>query len=430
MSSAASPFSPQAVIGLIVGGFILFVLLLWMMGTGAGGGSTNDGGAHVGGRGLNGYAALASFAEKRGYSVTRSRNEGGLKKPGILVLTPPHMIDAEDVNKIISQRRYVGPTLIILPKWLAAPVSANAPNARKGWVTLAGARAPNWHGVLDDVSISLDRDGKRTSSTWSSHNLSGPLPQNTQILSGWGKRVVPLVETGDSGRTLAGYVADNGYYPRLEAVALKDPAELGEDEERYPIVIVFEPDLLNNYGMNNPANAQLAAELFAAMDDDKSKSISFDLTQNGHGRSTNLLTLAFTPPFLAATICLLIAAVAAGWRALIRFGPPRTADRAIAFGKRTLVSNSAGLIRRSHRLYLIAAPYADAARDRLARALGLPRMTDAHATEEAIDRALAARDPNAPTFSQISANLRSARRADDMVKAAREIHSLERKLTR
>ena len=125
-----------------------------------------------------------------------------------------------------------------------------------------------------------------------------------------------------------------------------------------------------------------------------------------------------------------MAALAVGWRAFLRFGPPRTGSRAIAFGKRALVANAAGLIRRTGRLHLVAPPYADHARDRIVRALALPRMADAAAAEAAIDRAVAARMPGATPFSITAARLRAARRPHDMVQAAKDLHALERMLTR
>jgi len=158
--------------------------------------------------------------------------------------------------------------------------------------------------------------------------------------------------------------------------------------------------------------------------------VVFDLTLNGHARTANLLTLAFTPPFLAATLCLLLAAVVIGWRAFVRFGPPRQAGRAIAFGKRALVANSAGFLRRTRRLHLVTLPYADRARAATIRALGLARQPSVEAAERAIDRALVARAPESPPFSAIAARLRSARSDAQAVTAARELHALERKLTR
>jgi hypothetical protein len=176
-------------------------------------------------------------------------------------------------------------------------------------------------------------------------------------------------------------------------------------------------------------NAQLADRLVHALAGG-SRTVIFDLTLNGFKRTPNLLTLAFTPPFLAATLCLLLAALVAGWRAFLRFGPPRRAARAIAFGKGALVSNAAGLIRRTCRLHLIGGPYATRARERLARALALPRLADAEATEAAIDRALAGRQPDAVPFSVIAARLRNARTHNDIMKAAQDLHALERTLIR
>lgn len=55
--------------------------------------------------------------------------------------------------------------------------------------------------------------------------------------------------------------------------------------------------------------AQLAEKIILATMDDYDMTITFDLTLNGLGESKNLLTLAFEPPFLAATLCLLFAAL-------------------------------------------------------------------------------------------------------------------------
>ena len=181
--------------------------------------------------------------------------------------------------------------------------------------------------------------------------------------------------------------------------------------------------------MRDQANARLAERLVHAATGG-AQIVNFDLTLNGFTRALNLLTLAFTPPFLAATLCLLLAAVATGWRAFLRFGPPRAGVRAIAFGKQALVSNAAGLIRRSRRLHLITTPYATRARERLVQALALPRLADVAATEAAIDRALAARAPEATPFSAIAARLRAAHSPHDIIKAAQDLHALERTLIR
>lgn len=428
---AASPFSPRAALALVVFGALVFVALLYMIGTGAPGGSTNDGGGHAGGKGLNGYAAFAGYLEKRGYAVRRLRSEGALDDPGLLVLTPTAYAKGEDIDKIVLARRRIGPTLVVTPKWMPRPLPAETKDAKKGWVELAGVASPHWMGFLDDVGVKVGPAGDGKRAGWSGGGIAGTLPNAATVQSGKGERLVPLVEGGD-GRMLAAYVADEGSYPALESfagvmVSAGDPD--GNGDGLYPLILVFEPDLLDNYGMAQAANARLAEALVHAATGG-ARMVNFDLTLNGFGRRPNLLTLAFTPPFLAATLCLFLAALAVGWRAFLRFGPPRAATRAIAFGKRALVSNAAGLIRRSRRLHLITAPYAARARDRLARALALPRVADAPATEAAIDRALASRAPGSTPFSIVAARLRAARSPHDIIKAAQDLHALERTLIR
>lgn len=424
-------FSPRAVLGLVLFGAAAFVVLLWLIGTGMTGGNTNDGGGHVGGRGLNGYAALAGYLDQRGFDTAMGRSEGSLDEPGLLVLTPPHDADSETLARIVDRRRSTGPTLVILPKWIAVPASLQgSAQPREGWVVLAGAHPPDWPGFQDDITVALApmRAGGQVAG-WRAAGLSGALPASEQVLSGQGPYLVPLVE-GSDGRMLAGWVRDGGIYPGLEAASLRPPAPHGEDTTLFPLVFVFEPDLIDNYGMADRANAVLAERIVrAALAGSGTSRVTFDLTLHGFSRSANLLTLAFTPPYLAATLCLLLAALAVGWRAFLRFGPPLARGRAIAFGKRALVENTAGLILRAGRLRLIGPPYAAQARDRIARALGLPHA-DPVATDAAIDRALAARDPQAPAFSTVAARLAAARRLADMLRAARDLHSLERTLCR
>jgi hypothetical protein len=429
-NDASNPFNPRAVLALVLLGAGLFVALLWLIGSGSGGGSTNDGGGHAGGKGLNGYAALAMLLEKRGYVVSRARSEARLDDPGLLVLTPPLYGKTDDLNAIIEKRRRSGPTLLVLPKWQTMPATPalGQAKARKGWVQIGGGESPAWGNDIKDLgNLDLKIDNlSGASARWTGLGREGslPAPASSQSLSSGS--VVALVRNGN-GQTLVGFADDLGIYPELDDAAGVS-SEKADDDGLYPLVIVAEPDLLDNYGLADQKRALLALKLIETAMQGEKLEVSFDLTLNGFARSANLLTLAFTPPFLAATLCLLIAALAVGWRAFLRFGPPRRAGRAIAFGKRALIANAAGLIRRTRRLHLVGAPYADHARERLAKALALPRLADAAATEAAIDRALAGRAGQPAPFSQIAARLRAARRADDIVKAARDLHSLERTL--
>ncbi|MEP7222349.1 MAG: DUF4350 domain-containing protein [Novosphingobium sp.] len=428
---SASPFAPRAVLAMVVFGAAVFVALLYMIGSGMTGADTNNGGDHVGGKGLNGYAALALLLEKQGYDVHRAQTPSALDKPGLLILTPPANADGKEIAHIVDARRNIGPTLIITPKWLAMPARLINKSAPKGWVALDQIGPPNWPGFLDNVGVAVVKDA---SGQWVGHDLGGTLPDKNVIEVGKGRSLVPLVMTR-GGHLLAAYVADQGYSPALDARSLDNyDSSDGDDDQIYPLVVVFEPDLLDNYGMADRNTALGALALVRAAAGDAGKSVTFDLTLPGFKRNANLLTLAFKPPFLAATLCLLLAALAVGWRAFQRFGPPTAPARAIAFGKTALVANSAGLIRRSRRLHLLGAPYAALVRDRLAHELALPRHADADATEAAIDRALAARSSgyssDTPPFSLTAAQLRSARRPAELLRAGQALHALERMLTR
>lgn len=402
--NGGSPFSPRAVLAMLVIGALAFLLTLYFIGMGETGDPASDGGGHAAATGLNGYAGLYRLVEASGRPVEMNRNEGRLPQADLLILTPAHYADGEELARIVNQRRYAGPTLVILPKWQAAPAPTWQKDAKKGWVSLEGTGSPEWKGFADDISVAI----RPARGGWNGLGLTGSFPQAKAVQSGEGPGLVRLVD-GTDGRMLAAYRAD-------------------EDKDAYVTIFVFEPDLLNNYGLSRKENALLAMTLIDDICGGEPIPVMFDLTQNGLGRSANLLTLAFTPPFLAATICLIIAGVIVGWRALRRFGPPLAEARAIALGKRQLVANSAGFIRRTGRLHLLGPPYAALMRGRIARLLGLHRQQGDGALDAEIDRRLAARGAATPLFTQLAQQLRHVRKAHDLVRAAQGLKQIERTL--
>ncbi len=430
---APSPFTPRAALGLVLFGALSFVLLLWMIGTGIGDSGPGASGGHAMGKGLNGYAALSAYLKKRGYDVSAVQSRAALGRSGLLILTPLHEASAEELQEVVNNRRQAGPTIVVVPKWRAIALPRKTIKVKEGFVQLVGTDMPDWKGFY--VEIRLNGGALKTGPRpggWEASGLTGELPNPEKVISGDGKYVIPLAMGQGTGQILAGYMSDGGDYPKLRRQTVRyDEGELEEDPViQYPVVFVFDADLFNNYGMSREPNARLAEQIIRASLDDGDKSVAFDLTLVGYGRSPSLLTLAFTPPYLAATLCLLLTAAVALWRAYRRFGPALLAGQAIAFGKRALVSNSAGLIHRARRLHLLGAPYADAARERLAKSLALPARLDHQSADAAIDRALAARSPGSAPFSAVAANLRAARKPSDLLRAARQLHALERTLTR
>lgn len=416
-------FNPRVVFGVLVVGALAFFAMLWFIGQGDTGSGPDNGQAHAAGHGLAGYAGLADMIEKQGLTVERSRNQGRLDDEDVLmVLTPTHSTDSDDLAEVIESRRFTGPTLVILPKWYAMPLPRGTKGARPGWVRVGGAGKPPFAADLEGpIEMAIDLAPlKPGQPDWQGLELSGDLPERDVVLGLDGGAYVGLVRDS-GGRDLVGFADDGGCYAVLEEAAGVEP--LGEDEcePKWAVTVVFEPDLVNNWGLADRNRAMLAAKVVDLAREGEDFPVVFDLTLAGLGGQRNLLTLAFAPPFLAATLCLILALCVVAWRAFGRFGPPLAEGRGIAFGKTQLAANSAGFLRRSGRLHLLAAPYAAMVGRRLASAFGL-RSAD----PSAIDAALARRAPDSPAFSTLAARLEAARGPTETLRAAHALHTLER----
>ena len=460
MSAAAArpaAFSRLGAFALIAGGFGLFLAMLWLISADADfGGERGRGQAHAASVGLNGYAGLVRLAEAQGYSVELSRNAQDLKTRNLLVLTPAPFADAKEIEEILTERRSIGPTLVIMGKWWASAPGPNAPpqvqaKFKRGWVMLGGASPSDWptnlpdgyrfkHAVYprqaDAMAVEIappqaapsaapqaDAEPRKPGppARWAGMGLSGTLPREERLHAEIGDGQKALI-VDPAGRVLAfGIDLDGG--EELDSAA-EDEADIFTNPV-YPVIVLADPDLANNYGL---ADGQRAAAAIALVDrlaePEDIDEVVFDMTLNGFGASENLLTLAFRPPFLAATLCLLVALLIVGWRAFQRFGPAAATNGPdIAFGKRQLIANGAGLIVRARRFRLLGAPYAALAARRLAERLGLSRPDP-----EAIDAALARRLPEEEPFTRRAARLEAATKPADILAAAQGLDDLATKL--
>ncbi|QIQ87909.1 DUF4350 domain-containing protein [Erythrobacter sp.] len=419
---ASSPFGKATVFAVLAVGFLAFLALLWFISAGdTGGDRENDGAAHAASVGLNGYAGLVRLIEGAGHEVEVSRSPSDLETPDLLVIAPSPYADPEEIGALLEARQYQGPTLVLLPKWQARTVPDRAPAEirelfREGWVRLGLATETTWTNDLPapytfDTALDRPEEGEGESggaASFEGFGIAGDLPAKTTKFVLAKDTLEPLVSDGD-GRMLAFNVL----------------GEEGSDfyENAHWTVVVAEPDLVNNWGLADPARAAVALQLVREAGYGEDTRVVFDLTLNGFGGTQNLLTLAFRPPFLAATLCLIAALIVVGWRAFMRFGAAAASAPEIGFGKERLVRNGAGLILRAKRMRLLAAPYAALAQRRIARLLALKRPDDA-----AIDAALARRLPDEAPFSTRAEALRSAEAPDDILRAAKALDELLRKL--
>jgi len=202
-------------------------------------------------------------------------------------------------------------------------------------------------------------------------------------------------------------------------------ARLGEG----PHFVAADPDLFNNQGIRDPARAAAALALIDRLNPRENGPIAFDLTVNGLSgdKSRSLLRTALEPPFLAMTLALVIAAILAGLHGAFRFGQPRREERAIAFGKATLVENSAGLIRLARREARLGGAYAEVIRQDAARLSGAPGALQGDALDAYLDRMT--KGDRAP-FSALASRLAHARDRYELVAGARALFSWKKDIIR
>lgn len=417
MSRTRNPFRPGVVLAVLAIGAAAFILMLYALGQGWTGDGERNGGEHAASNGLTGFAGLANVLEDTGYEVQLSRSPSAFDDYGLLVLTPPHLTDGQEIADVITERRDndYGPTMVILPKWFAYPVPEQMDvEAEEGWVILFESGSPGWFNALD-LAESADLAIGETSG-WSGFGQSGDLPEQgtVQALVSQPEKIVRPLIVDSEADILVGSL---------------EPQEEYEDYYPWPVIIVFEPDLVNNYGMADRERAMVAMRLIETAMDGEDLPIIFDLTFAGLGASENLLTLAFSPPFLAATLCLILAALVIAWRGFRRFGPPVAEAPAMARGKRQLARNGAALVARVKRFHLLADPYAALMARRIADALGI-RETQRGAREAAIDQALERRGFEDANFTERAHELRAATGPRDIIRAASALKSIERKLKR
>lgn len=419
MSVQANPFQRTTIMIMFAVSFAAFVALLYGLGMGDPLASGKNGEAHGASNSIVGYKALANLLEKTGVSVQYSRSQAGMDNDGLLVLTPGPFTLAEDIDAVVQQRAYIGPTMIILPKWQVF----RDQKLQKGWMI----RGDPWNGKsgaqmlseLAEVSVTVDDKARARRPAASAVGVAVKTPERPVTIKGDAVRAI--VREPSSQGALVAYLDDGGVYAQLDSLEESQITDEDEiDASYYPVVIVADADLLNNAGMADKPTARHALALIRAASTASDGGVTFDLTLNGLGRAENLLTLAFAPPFLSATICLITAALAAAWMAFNRFGPSVVEKRSINFGKTALVNNSAAFISRMQRTYLVTDPYAEMIRAQSADAVGInPRASE----QEIHQRLDALGESGGNRFSALYDQLVRARRSHEIADGAAALHA-------
>jgi hypothetical protein len=401
VTTRENPFNAKLVVGLIVAGLVAFAALVLLLAFGDRIGPIHDSRAPALSVSATGYKGLVGlvghFRETREIGGTQDLATDDLV---IVALEPGNR--PEDVRRLLDLRRGRA-TLIILPKWLTQPdphhrawVRTLGPGAGVVAAQLIGGKATI---RVSPAAVSPDRFATGRDIL---EGMQVPVPGNPQTIDGDDLQPFLTLPNGDA------LIARMGTQPHY---------------------VVADPDLFNNHGLHDPAQARAALELIAALAPRADGAVAFDLTVYGitDDNSPSLLRTLLEPPFLAMTLALLAAALLAGLHGAFRFGQARREERAIAFGKAALVENSAGLIRIARRETRLGGAYADVVRQDAARIAAAPAALQSEALDAYLDR-LGRGD--GPPFSALVARLMAARDRAELVAAARALFSWKKDIIR
>ncbi|HKR23973.1 MAG TPA: hypothetical protein VJS15_01840 [Allosphingosinicella sp.] len=401
--SAANPFNPRLVFGLIAAGILAFAALVLLLAFGGAPQSPGgrEGRAHALSVSATGFKGLVDLVGNFREAYTIEAPEDFATEDLVVVAVEPRSRRA-DLSRLLAARPGRA-TLIILPKW----VTIRDP-ARRGWVrALAPAAGTAAENVLDVAVQVAIRNRPPMATAVGRDSLDGlkvPIPDSPQVISG--ETLTPMLTLPDGGM-LAARMGDQPHY------------------------LIADPDLLNNHGLRDAASARAALALIDTLNAADAEGVAFDLTVNGLGNArpqrAGLLRTIFEPPFLVMTLALIAAALLAGLHGAVRFGQTRREERAIPLGKAALVENSAGLIRLARREARLGGAYAEVVRHEVSRSTGAPPALAGEALDSYLDR-LSRGD--GPTFSALAARLAQARDRHELVAAARALFSWKKDLIR
>jgi len=423
--TSGSPFARGPVLLMVAIGFAAFLALLYAIGAGGALRKGNNGQAHGASASIVGYSALGQLLENTGTPVRYGRSPVAAQQQDLLIITPEISADPTELAALVNQRAFIGPTIIILPKWQVSPLQG----LKSGWVQLdspwVATQSPQ---VLSQLVTARTRlEGVSPQFSQFPFVQAETPEQKTAMLKQAlkarvtiaGDKLKTVLADPASGAARVAVIDDGGWYPSLDVNASAEPGS-GVQQGRYPVVIVADADLMNNLGLADRKAAAKALQIVDAAWSGGGEGVVFDLTQNGLGASENLLSVAFRPPFVGAVASLVLAAIAFAWMAFFRFGPPLSDERPFGFGKTALVRGSAALVRRLGRDHLVAEAYADLLRDRAARALGLPPSLPPDQVDARL--ALVPADGDGRSYEQLLNDMRSARDRPAIAAAARALY--------
>ena len=307
----------------------------------SGGGSTDTVGPSTFSRSAIGHAGIADVLRRLGVRVVKSRKDSvaQLDPAGVLIVAEPSSgVSPQQMSSLLNAHT----VLLILPKWSGAPSER-----RPGWVSTVVPLPEDVARLASQVSgIEIVRLPRATS--WS-RNEFGRAPvfsEPVQLMKS--SRLRPIV--GNDSGMLVGEV--RGGQRRLW--------------------ILSDPDVMQNHGIADPANAVFAVALIDALRGDDGNVVFDEVVHGFEEKASSPLRLLFEFPFVLATIQGAIAVALLLWATMRRFGAPMSPPVALQAGKRSLIETTANLLDFPRHRPILVQRYVHAIVNDVARQLHAP----------------------------------------------------------
>jgi hypothetical protein len=317
--SESSAFSTRAVVALGGAMMILFAASLLLSGRGGGQVQGDLAGPSSYSRSAVGYIALYESLRALGVKVVRADRDplAKLGANGVLVLAePPDLLGGDDVRPKTLTAKTI---LLILPKRSVEPDPHHS-----GWIasaTMIPAEAAQAVLFNVDPQPRIVRSPAPASFDVNVLSLAPSLSGTIQLAQG--TRLKPILATSDG--ILLGEISDG----------------------TRRIVVLADPDAIENHGVGKDGNAAFARDLFGFLGAPKATFV-FDETIHGFhgglgaGEAPSTLLLRF--PLNLVLLQALVGMALLGGATIGRFGAPQIPPRPLGQGKRGLIANIASLI--------------------------------------------------------------------------------------
>ena len=219
------------------------------------------------------------------------------------------------------------PLVVVLPKWTPGEPQKGKPE----W--LAQVELIPLYQLMpairrlreseSPVEVGRFASAKGCRATWQSNDEPAPLK----------------IDTGDIVQLLR---SEGGLEPLIQCAGGILVGRSAAADNRPQVVVIADPDLMNNHGLGRGENAAAVYQLFTRVLG--AKGVVFDETIHGFNRTPGLIAEALRFPMVLAVLQGLILLGIVLWAGMGRFGKPLPVAAGLAAGKEVLIGNTAELL--------------------------------------------------------------------------------------